>query len=88
MQLFISLDSLFLLHLDGIDYDNALLTATFNAGDTTTTVVIPIVNDNIEEEDEELNLTIAISSLTGVKLGPLVNANAVIIDTSKVIIAT
>lgn len=46
------------------------------------------MNDNIKEEDEELNLTIAISPLTGVKLGTLINANAVIIDTSKSTITT
>ena len=73
----------FLLHLDGKDYNNTPLIATFNAGDTTATVVLPIVNDNIKEEEEELNLTIAISPLTGVKLGTLINANVVIIDTSK-----
>ena len=75
-------------YLDGMDYDNAPLIATFNAGDTTTTVLIPIVNDNIEEEDEELNLTITISPLTDVKLGTLVNANAIIIDSSKDTVTT
>ena len=76
------------LHLAGIDYDNTPLIATFNAGDNTTIVVIPIVNDNIKEEDEELNLTIGISPITGVKPGALINANAVIVDTSKGTITT
>ena len=77
---------LFLLPLDGLDYDNSPLIATFNAGDTSATVVIPITNDNIEEENEVLNLTVVISPLTGIKLGTLVNANAIILDASKNII--
>lgn len=74
--------------LGGEDYDDAPLVATFNAGDTTTTVAIPIVNDNIKEEDEEINLTIMVSSSTGVRVGTLGNANAVIIDSSKMAVTS
>ena len=78
---------LFLLPLDGMDYDNAPLIATFNAGDTSATVMIPIANDNIKEENEELNLTVVISPLTGIKLGTLINARAIILDASKDIVS-
>lgn len=65
-----------------MDYDDAPLVATFNAGDTHAVVVIPVVNDNIKEEDEVLNLTIT-SSSNGIRLGALVNANGIIEDSSK-----
>ena len=42
------------------------------------------MNDNIKEEDEELTLTISISPSVDVRLGTLVNATAVIIDSSKI----
>ena len=71
-----------------MDYDNTPLVVTFNAGDTNATVVIPIVNDNIKEENEELNLTITISPSVDVRLGTLVNATAIIVDSSKITVTT
>lgn len=41
------------------------------------------MNDKTKEEDEELNLRIAISPSVDVRLGTLVNATVVIIDSSK-----
>ena len=73
-----------LLLVAGKDYDDNPLIAAFNIGSTAATVAIPIVNDNIKEENEELNLTITISPSTDIKLGTLVNAKAIIIDSSKI----
>ena len=71
-----------------MDYDDTPLVVTFNAGDTNATVVIPIVNDDIKEENEELNLTITISPSVDVRLGTLVNATAIIVDSSKITVIT
>ena len=71
-----------------MDYDDTPLVVTFNVGDTNATVAIPIVNDNIKEENEELNLTITISPSVDVRLGTLVNATAIIVDSSKITVTT
>ena len=71
-----------------MDYDDTPLVVTFNVGDTNATVVIPIVNDTIKEENEELNLTITISPSVDVRLGTLVNATAIIVDSSKITVTT
>ena len=71
-----------------MDYDDTPLVVTFNVGDTNATVVIPIVNDTIKEENEELNLTITISPSVDVRLGTLVNATAIIVDSSKMTVTT
>ena len=71
--------------LDGIDYDNSTMIATFVAGSTTANIKIPIVDDTVvDEEDEKFNLTLNILPTTGVrvKFGTIYIATAVIIDTS------
>ena len=73
---------------DGIDYDNSTLIATFVAGSTTANIKIPIVDDTVvDEEDEVFILTLNILPTTGirVKFGTTSTATAVIIDTSMFI---
>ena len=75
-----------ILLLAGIDYDATPLTATFNTGETSVTVTIPVVDDRVVNEvDEEFNLSLSISSTTGVRveLGDVSSARGIIIDTSK-----
>ena len=45
-----------------MDYDSAPLTATFTAGSTSTTVNVPVINDNIAEELEKFDLSFTIPS--------------------------
>ena len=64
------------------------MTAIFDAGSTIATVEIPIFNDNVvNEEDEIINLTLNLSSITDIRVTPGIRsiANAVIIDTSMLI---
>lgn len=71
--------------LGGIDYDNVTKTATFNAGQIFANVAIPIVDDNVvDEEDEIINLTFDLIPTSGVRVDPgtHTNATAIIIDTS------
>jgi len=75
--------------LGGIDYDNSTVTAIFNAGSTIAIVKIPIFNDNVvNEKDEIINLTLNLSSTTDISVTSGIRsiANAVIIDTSMLII--
>ncbi len=47
------------------DYDNdAVTSVTFSATDTTKNIVIPITDDGLDEDDETLTVTIALSSGT------------------------
>ncbi|XP_065909246.1 uncharacterized protein [Dysidea avara] len=75
----------------GIDYDATPLTATFNTGETSVTVTIPVVDDRVVNEvDEEFNLSLSISSATGVRveLGDVSSARGIIIDTTRPQITT
>jgi len=72
--------------LAGVDYDDTPLTATFNTGDTSVAVMIPVVDDRIvNEEDEEFNVTLSIIPTAGVRveLGDVSIARGIIIDSSE-----
>ena len=71
--------------LAGVDYNATPLTATFNTGEVSVTVTIPVVDDRINEDNEEFSIILNISSSTGVRveLGDVSNARGIIIDTSK-----
>ena len=46
------------------DYDSDMINVTFNPGDTRMTISINITDDNIDEEDEEFELDLTITSAT------------------------
>jgi len=72
--------------LAGIDYDDTPLTATFNTGENSVSVTIPVMDDKVvNEEDEEFSVTLSIIPTAGVRveLGDVSIARAIIIDTSK-----
>ena len=78
-----------LLLLAGDDYNDTPLTATFNTGDTSVTVMIPVVDDTVvDEEDEEFSITLSIIPAAGVRveLGDVSTARGVIEDTSKEVV--
>ena len=69
-----------------MDYGSTPINATFTIGSTSTTVNIPLTKDNIAEELEKFDITIAIPSSfkDQVILGDVTNAFGTIIDnTSK-----
>ena len=68
-----------------MDYDSTPVTATFTAGSISTTVNVPVTKDNIVEEFETFDITIAIpSSLKDQVLqGDVTNAVGTIIDNSS-----
>ena len=73
---------------NGVDYDSNPITALFNAGANSTTINIPVINDNITEETETFDLSLTIPSLLSgqVVLGHISKATGSIIDdTSKLI---
>ena len=75
---------------NGVDYDSNPIIALFNAGVNTTTIIIPVINDNITEETETFNLSLTnLSSPTGqVVLGSISKATGSIVDdTSKLTIS-
>ena len=79
------------MFLGNIDYGTATLSTTFLAGSTIATVEIPIVDDTVvNEEDELFNLTINLLPTTDVRAMPGIHstATAIIIDTSMYIIIT
>ena len=84
-------DQLVDVHLltgNGVDYNSTSIIATFAAGATSTTVNIPVTNDDIAEESETFDLSFAIPpSLNGqVKPGNITAAIGNITDdTSKMI---
>ena len=71
--------------LAGVDYNATPLTATFNTGEVSVTVTIPVVDDRVNEDNEEFRIILNISSSTGVRveLGDVSSARGIIIDTSK-----
>ena len=81
-----ALTNLFLIeHSGGKDYISAPITATFTAGTTSTTINVPISNDNETEETETFDLNIIVPySLDGrLILGDRATAISKIIDNSS-----
>ncbi|XP_065906698.1 uncharacterized protein [Dysidea avara] len=69
----------------GDDYDDAPLNVRFKAGITTVNVTIPVVNDTVVDEDDEvfiLTLKIIPETRITVRLGSLTTARAVIHDST------
>ena len=69
----------------GVDYDNAPLMAMFSAGDSKAIVTIPVMIDTFIEEDEVFYVNIDMVNVTEAKveLGTLINATAIILDSSE-----
>ena len=65
------------------DYDNSPITVTFANGETTKTFTIPIVDDSIFENTENLNLTLS-NPTGGATLGTQTTATLNIIDNDAV----
>jgi hypothetical protein len=63
----------------GADFNNSPIVVNFNPGQTSTTVTIPIVDDNIDEPNETINLTLSNPS-SGVLLGTRTTAVLTIVD--------
>ncbi|MCZ8191304.1 MAG: right-handed parallel beta-helix repeat-containing protein, partial [Microcystis sp. LE19-338.1B] len=61
------------------DYNNASVTVNFTPGETSKTIVIPIVNDAIYEPDETINLTLT-NPTGGATLGSQTTATLTILD--------
>ncbi len=71
----------------GSDYTATTGTVTFNAGETTKTINVPILNDNFSEYDE--NFSVTLSNPTGALLIPGQNVGIVTItDTLQSIVTT
>ncbi|NCQ76391.1 MAG: hypothetical protein GPI98_23360, partial [Microcystis aeruginosa W13-13] len=63
----------------GTDYNSSPITITFNPGEASKTVNIPIIDDNIYEGNETLNLTLS-SPTGGATLGTQTTATLTIVD--------
>jgi hypothetical protein len=61
------------------DYDDAAITVTFADGDTEETVIVPIVDDSVEEDDETVSLTLS-DPTGGAVLGSQDTATLTIVD--------
>jgi hypothetical protein len=70
----------------GSDYTSTTGTLTFNAGVTTQTVTIPILNDSVTEADETFTLTL--SNPTNALLGSTASVTTTITDTLTASITT
>ncbi|MFM6024769.1 MAG: Calx-beta domain-containing protein, partial [Dolichospermum sp.] len=67
----------------GNDYDNSPTTVTFANGETSTTVTIPIIDDNVYEPTETVNLTLS-NPTGGATLGTQQTAILNIVDNDAV----
>ena len=69
-----------------MDYISTPITATFPAGVNSTTVVVPVIIDNVVEENETLQLEIFLPAPVkfAVELGNPTKATAIITDSSSI----
>ena len=67
------------------DFDSVTQTVTIVAGTSSTTVNIPLQNDNLPERDEMFNISLTVSSSLGssITTGNMAIVVAVIMDTSR-----
>ena len=70
---------------NGVDYISTPITATFPAGVNSTTVDVPVIIDNVVEENETLQLEIFLPAPVkfAVQLGNPAKAIAIITDSSS-----
>ena len=64
---------------DGVDYSNTTQTVTFNAGETSKKVFLPILNDTIDETNETVFVALS-NPQGGGSLGARTNATLAIVD--------
>ena len=66
------------------DFDSTMQTVTIIAGTNSSTVNIPVTNDNIVEGDETFIMSLSIPSSLGPEIvtGPITSATVTIIDTT------
>jgi len=68
----------------GVDYNSGPYTVTFTAGQTSTTINVPINDDNILENTESFTVTIMRGPLpTGVTRGDPGSATVIIMDNDR-----
>ena len=67
------------------DFDSAMQTVTIIAGTNSSTLNIPVTNDNIVEGDETFIMSLSIPSSLGPEIvtGPITSATVTIIDTTS-----
>ncbi|MBD2518107.1 M10 family metallopeptidase C-terminal domain-containing protein [Nostoc sp. FACHB-973] len=70
----------------GVDYTSTTGTLTFNPGDTSKVINIPILNDSINEADKTFSLTL--TSPTNANLGTTANVTTTITDTLSASVTT
>ena len=68
-----------------MDYNSRTITATFSPGTTSTTITVPVMNDDVVEGAElfELRLSVDDSSAEFAQVGNRNTATAQIIDSSS-----
>ena len=73
----------------GTDFNSTPFTAKIPAGATTTTVRVPVMNDNIVEGDEtfSMSLTVPSSLGPGIVAGSVTSSTGIIVDSTSKCIA-
>ena len=67
----------------GDDFNTTPLTATFASDSSTSSVMVPVIVDNIVEMTEEFTLTLTVPMLRGITAGSITTATGMIVDTSS-----
>ena len=75
---------MFLIQIEGIDFNSTPLTATIPAEATTTTVRVPVRSDNIVEGDEMFSMSLNVPSSLGpgIVAGFVASATGIIVDST------